>query len=57
MQALRTPVPIEREDVDEILAVLAEGVEDADLPRIRPVAFEQWYRKYFDEFEDIDDVA
>ena len=50
--SLRSPAPVEIEDVEECLISLAEGRSaDSDEPRIAAVAFEKWYRAYYDEFE------
>ena len=50
--ALRSPAPIEVEDVEECFIVLADGSDGSQTtPRIKPVPFEAWYRKYYDEFE------
>lgn len=56
LRKLRAPFPIEATDVEDALSVLAEGIEKADLPRIGPVAFEDWYRKFYDDYEDINQV-
>lgn len=55
LKALRAPYPVDGMDVEDCLNNLAEGREDEDFPRIKPVLFENWYRKYFDERDD--DIA
>lgn len=54
LKRLRAPFPVESADVEEALGTLADGVELVDLPRIGPVAFEQWYRRHYDEHGDDD---
>lgn len=49
LKTLRAPFQVESSDVEAGLNALAEGQEDADVPRIRPVPFETWYRVYYDE--------
>lgn len=50
LKLLRKPYPIETQDVEECLLAVADGAEEMNLyPRIKPVPFELWYRKYFDE--------
>jgi hypothetical protein len=58
LKALRHPYPIENADVEDALSLIAEGAaEDDELPRIKPVPFERWYRKYFDEPYELDVAA
>jgi hypothetical protein len=58
LKVLRSPYPVESADVDDCLSLLAEGkAEDEEYPRIAPVPFEKWYRKYYDEPESADVVA
>ena len=53
LKLLRAPAPVDIEDVEESLVELAMGAAaDAEEPRIEPVVFEKWYRRYYDEFED-----
>jgi hypothetical protein len=53
LKTLRAPAPVDIEDVEESLVELAMGAQDdAEEPRIEPVVFEKWYRRYYDEFED-----
>eukprot|EP00605_Chrysophyceae_sp_TOSAG23-4_P001487 GSChrysophyteH1.ASY1.ANO1.1624.1 assembled CDS len=53
LKVLRAPAPVDIEDVEESLVELAMGAaQDAEEPRIEPVVFEKWYRRYYDEFED-----
>lgn len=49
LKVLRAPYPVEGIDVEDCLLNLAEGLENETTPRIAPVPFEKWYRKYFDE--------
>eukprot|EP00388_Colpodella_angusta_P031015 GDKK01021148.1.p1 GENE.GDKK01021148.1~~GDKK01021148.1.p1 ORF type:complete len:121 (-),score=20.33 GDKK01021148.1:100-462(-) len=49
LKVLRAPYPVEGIDVEDCLLNLAEGLENETSPRIAPVPFEKWYRKYFDE--------
>lgn len=49
LKVLRAPYPVEGIDVEDCLLNLAEGQENEITPRIAPVPFEKWYRKYFDE--------
>ena len=49
LKVLRVPYPVEGIDVEDCLLNLAEGREDEYNPRIAPVPFEKWYRKYYDE--------
>jgi hypothetical protein len=57
LKVLKIPYPVEGADVEDCLLTLAEGREDETFPRIAPVQFESWYRKYYDEGveEDITD--
>ena len=52
LERLRDPAPVEVEDVEECLVALA-GHTDSEMttPRIGALAFEKWYRNYFDEYE------
>ena len=51
--SLRSPAPVEIEDVEECLIALAEGRPlESEEPRIGAMDFEKWYRQYFDEFEE-----
>lgn len=54
LKRLRAPFPVESADVEEALGYLADGLENADSPRINPVKFEDWYRKHYDEHGDDD---
>lgn len=54
IQGLRHPVPVDREDIEEAVSSLGDGNGDSDYPRIKPVPFENWYRRFFDEYEDLD---
>lgn len=55
LKVLRSPFPVESADIDDCLSVIADGVgEDEEAPRIKPVVFEKWYRKYYDEPEPKD---
>lgn len=55
LKILRAPYPIENADVEEALSLLAEGAdEDEETPRLKPVPFERWYRKYYDEPYELD---
>jgi hypothetical protein len=49
LKILRAPFPVENADVEDCVTMLANGIEDATTPRISPVAFERWYRKFYDE--------
>ncbi len=49
LKVLRAPFPVENADVEDCLTILANGVEDTATPRINAVAFERWYRKFYDE--------
>lgn len=49
LKILRAPYPVEGADVEDCLLNVAEGREDEYYPRIGAVAFEKWFRKYFDE--------
>jgi hypothetical protein len=49
LKRLRAPYPVESNEVDDALLALAEGREDETFPRILPVPFEKFYRKYYDE--------
>ena len=53
LEKLRDPAPVEVEDVEECLVALA-GHTDYEMttPRIGAMAFEKWYRIYFDEYEE-----
>ena len=49
---LRSPAPVDLEDEEEALVELADGAQrDAEEPRIEAMAFERWYRRFYDEFE------
>lgn len=54
---LREPIPLDRETVVQCIAALCDDVDEQVVEgkkqRIRPVAFEKWYRECFDEYEDI----
>ena len=52
LKALRAPYPVDGTDIEDCLINVAEGREEDDYPRIQPVPFENWYRKYFDERDD-----
>ena len=53
---LRDPAPVELEDLEECLVTLAGHIDhETTEPRIGALAFEKWYRQYFDEYEP-DDV-
>lgn len=52
LQDLRSPAPVDNADVEECLMTLAEGVEEADRPHIKPVEFEIWYREFYQEGGD-----
>jgi hypothetical protein len=55
LKGLRSPFPVESADIDDCLSILANGVgEVEETPRIKAVAFEKWYRKYYDEPEQVD---
>lgn len=49
LKTLRVPYPVDSADVENCLLQIAEGREDLDTPRITAIAFEKWYRRYFDE--------
>lgn len=49
LKRLRSPYPVEGAEVEDALLALADGREDEMEPRILPVPFEKWYRKYYDE--------
>ena len=49
LKSLRAPFPVENADVEDCLTMIADGVEDSDTPRIKPVPFEKWYRRFYDE--------
>jgi hypothetical protein len=50
LRILRAPYPVESADIDDCLLALAEGRDEQhSTPRIKPVPFEKWYRKYYDE--------
>lgn len=52
LKALRHPYPVDAVDVENCLLSVAEGAEESDSKaRIKPVPFEKWYKKYFDEVE------
>ena len=52
ISVLRSPAPVDLEDEEESLVELAEGAQrDAEVPRIEAMAFERWYRRFYDEFE------
>ena len=40
---------MENADVEDCLTMIADGVEDATTPRLTPVSFERWYRRFYDE--------
>ena len=49
---MRAPAPVDLEDEEESLVELAGGAQrDAEAPRIEAMAFERWYRRFYDEFE------
>ena len=51
LQALRAPLLVEGVDMEVGLLALAKGVEEkSDIPRISPIAFEQWYEGHYDNF-------
>ena len=52
LQSLRAPAPVDNADVEECLMTLAEGIEQADFPRLNPVKFEMWYREFYQEIGD-----
>jgi hypothetical protein len=53
LSTLRAPDLVEKEDMDDCLACFTEdGVENVDLPRVTGRQFENWYREYFDEHEE-----
>ena len=52
LQNLRNPIPITRDEIDDCLVTLADGIENTAQPRIHPVKFEKWYREYFNEYEE-----
>jgi len=56
LKVLKIPYPVEGADVEDCLLTLAEGREDETYPRIAPVPFESWYRKYYDEGVDEDNT-
>ena len=56
LKVLKIPYPVEGADVEDCLLTLAEGREDENYPRIAPVPFESWYRKYYDEGVDEDNT-
>lgn len=52
LKVLRAPAPVDIEDYEEALVELADGADaEAEEPRIAAMAFEKWYRRYYDEFE------
>ena len=53
LQTLRAPVPLARDELIEGLTALANGDEHSNEPRIQPVDFEDWYRIFFDELEEV----
>lgn len=55
LQQLRSPTPVAREEIEECCAILADGDDTTETPRIKPVVFEKWYRLFYSEFEDDDD--
>ena len=52
LQALRGPSPIEEAEVEECLVTLATGDERHEVPRIKPITFERWYRKFYNVFDE-----
>lgn len=52
LKTIRAPYPVDTADVEDALLCLAEGKEDVRFPRIKPVPFEKWYRRYYDEKEE-----
>ncbi len=55
LKKLRSPYPVEGGEIEDALLALADGREDEPEPKILPVAFEKWYRKYYDENQNADD--
>jgi hypothetical protein len=52
---LRDPAPVEEEDKEECLISLVGHNDDTVTePRIEALAFEKWFRTYFDEYEEED---
>lgn len=50
LNAVRHPLPVDDAEMEDCLMSLAGGEEDAEEPRIHPIPFEQWYRKYYSEY-------
>eukprot|EP01034_Spumella_vulgaris_P023564 gene23563-29792_t len=51
LKTIRAPYPVDNADVEDCLLSVADGREDSRMPRIFPVPFEKWYRKFYDEKE------
>ena len=53
---LRFPAPCSREDIEECVNYLADGRTDSSEPRMMAVPFEKWYRGYYNEYEEDDEL-
>jgi hypothetical protein len=52
LQALRGPSPIEEAEVEECVMTLGTGSEYEEVPRISPITFERWYKKFYNIFDE-----
>lgn len=51
LKSIRSPYPVDNADVEDACITLCDGKDYGREPRIWPVPFEKWYRKYYDEQE------
>ena len=56
LQFLRGPAPIEEAEVEECVMTLGDSSDETkELPRIRPIVFEKWYKFFYNIYDEDED--